>query len=66
MSYRNRSKGSNYGLMRKAKWVQDHRSDHAKAIDRSMKAPKAKNIEEWLSAPNRYDLPNVDTNKKQQ
>ena len=64
MSYRDRSKHSNYGLMRRAKRVQARRSDHAKAIDRSLKAPKAKNAEQWLTAPNRFDLTNVDANKR--
>jgi len=49
--------------IRKAKKVQARRSDHAKAIDQSLKAPTAKSVDEWLSAPNRFDLPNVDTNK---
>ncbi len=59
--------GHGYGnQIRRARRVQARRSDHAKAIDRSLKAPKAKNVEQWLSAPNRFDLPNVDTNKKHQ
>ena len=32
-------------------------------IDSKLKAPKAKDVDQWLSAPNRFDLPNVDTNK---
>ena len=28
-----------------------------------LKAPRAKDVDQWLSAPNRFDLPNVDTNK---
>jgi hypothetical protein len=56
--------GHGYGNnLRKARRVQARRSDHAKAIDLKLKAPKAKNAEQWLSAPNRYDLPTVDTNK---
>ena len=54
--------GRGYGGIRRAKRVQARRSDHAKAIDSQLKAPKAKNVEQWLSAPNRFDLPNVDTN----
>jgi len=52
------------GTIRKAKRVQAKRSAWAKHIDSSLKAPKAKNVDQWLSAPNRFDLPNVDTNKK--
>lgn len=63
MSYRGRS-GSGYGSqIRHARRVQARRSDHAKAIDRSLKAPMAMNVDVWLNAPNRFDLPNVDTNK---
>jgi hypothetical protein len=51
------------GNNRKAKRVQAKRSDWAKHIDSKLKAPKAKNVDQWLSAPNRFDLPNVDTNK---
>jgi hypothetical protein len=51
------------GNIRKAKQVQDRRSDWAKHIDSKLKVPKAKNVNQWLSAPNRFDLPNVDTNK---
>ena len=31
-----------------------------------LKAPKAKDIDRWLSAPNRFDLPKVETNKPKQ
>ena len=63
MSYNGRS-GSGYGnQIRRARRVQARRSDHAKAIDRHLKAPKARSVEEWLSAPNRFDLPTVDMNK---
>ena len=61
MSY-NAKGGSGYGI-RRAKRVQAKRSGWAKHIDRSLKAPKAKDADQWLSAPNRFDLPNVDTNK---
>jgi len=64
VSYGTNSKGGGYGgNLRKARRVQATRSDHAKAIDSKLKAPKAKNAEQWLSAPNRFDLPTVDTNK---
>jgi hypothetical protein len=63
LSY-NAKGGHGYGCqIRRARRVQARRSDHAKAIDESLKAPRAKNVEQWLSAPNRFDLPNVDTNK---
>ena len=67
MSYRGKSKGS-YGIqnIRRARRVQARRSDHAKAIDRSLKAKKAESVEQWIDAPNRFDLPNVDTNKPQE
>jgi hypothetical protein len=59
-----RKRGSIYGSqIRRARRVQAIRSDHAKAIDESLKAPRAKSVEQWLSAPNRYDLPTVDENK---
>jgi hypothetical protein len=57
-------RGSGYGSqIRYAGRVQARRSGHAKAIDRSLKAPKAKSVEQWLSAPKHYDVPTVDTNK---
>jgi hypothetical protein len=62
LSY-NSNSGHGYGL-RRAKRVQARRSLHAKAIDRNLKAPKARSVDEWLGAPNRFDLPNVDTSKK--
>jgi hypothetical protein len=46
-----KSKGSYGSQIRHAKKVQSCRSNHAKAIDQSLKAPKAKNVDEWLSAP---------------
>ncbi len=65
MNYRSKPKGSYGSQIRRARKVQANRSDHAKAIDRSLKAPKARSVDEWLSAPNRFDLPTVDTNKPQ-
>ena len=63
MSYTERSRHSYGGTIRRAKRVQAKRSDWAKHIDSKLKAPKAKDVDQWLSAPNRFDLPNVDTNK---
>jgi hypothetical protein len=63
LSYRGKSKGSYGTQIRRARKVQARRSDHAKAIDERLKAPKAKSVEQWLSAPNRFYLPTVDTNK---
>jgi len=64
LSYREHRQGHGYGgTIRKAKRVQARRSSWAKHIDESLKAPKARSVDEWLSAPNRFDLPNVDTNK---
>lgn len=63
MSYAER-RGHCYGeTIRKAKRVQARRSEWAKHIDERLKAPTARSVYEWLSAPNRFDLPNVDTNK---
>lgn len=65
MSYSSRG-GSGYGnnLLRRARKVQSRRSTHAKAIDAKLKAPKARSVTQWLGAPNRYDLPTIDTNKR--
>lgn len=64
MSKYNAKGGHGYGgNIRKAKRVQARRSDWAKHIDSKLKAPKARSVDEWLSAPNRFDLPNIDTNK---
>ena len=65
MSYRGSKKGNYGSQIRYAKKVQSCRSSHARAIDQSLKAPTAMNVDVWLSAPNRFDLPNVDTNKPQ-
>lgn len=64
-NYKIRSKSSYGNLIRRARTVQARRSDHAKAIDMALKSPKAKDVQQWLSAPNRFDLPKVDTNKPQ-
>lgn len=43
--------------------AQEMRSPLAKKIDAQRSAPIAKSEEEWINAPNRYDLPDVDTRK---
>jgi hypothetical protein len=64
LSYREHKPKGGYGnQIRHAKNVQAHRSSWAKHIDECLKAPKARSVDEWLSAPNRFDLPNIDTNK---
>lgn len=51
MSYTERI-GHGYGNnIRRAKRVQAKRSDWAKHIDERLKAPKAKDVDQWLSAP---------------
>jgi hypothetical protein len=63
LSYGTNNRGGGYGNnIRKARRVQARRSDHAKEMDSVLKAPKAKNVDQWLSAPNRFDLPTVDEN----
>lgn len=58
--------GHGYGNnLRKVRQVQARRSDHAKEMDSVLKAPKSKNVDQWLSAPNLFDLPTVDENKPQ-
>jgi len=65
LSYNEKRRHGFYGSqIRKARKVQANRSTWAKHIDESLKAPKARSVDEWLSAPNRFDLPNVDTNKR--
>jgi hypothetical protein len=64
LSYGEHRQGHGYGgTIRRAKQVQAKRSTWAKHIDSKLKAPKAENVDQWLSAPNRFDLPNVDMNK---
>jgi hypothetical protein len=62
LSYRVHSKGS-YGL-RKVQRVHNLRSNRAKRIDESLRAPIAKSAEQWLAQPNRFDFPDVDTPQK--
>lgn len=64
MSYRGNAKGS-YGI-RKAQRIHARRSERAKHIDEHLKAPIAKSFEQWNAQPNRFDLPDVDTPKKQE
>lgn len=63
MSYNSKGGHGYGGTIRKAKRVQARRSSWAKHIDSKLKAPKARSVDEWLSAPNLFDLSNVDTNK---
>jgi DNA-binding transcriptional regulator GbsR (MarR family) len=65
LNYKATRKVSRNGLLRRARSVQAKRSSHAKAIDSKLKAPRARSVTQWLSALNRYDLPTVDTNKRQ-
>lgn len=37
----------------------------AKQIDEKLKAPFARSTTQWLNQPNRYDIPTIDTPKKQ-
>jgi hypothetical protein len=61
LSYRGHSKG-NYSLQ-KIQRAHSRRSNRAKCIDESLRAPIAKTPEQWLTQPNRFDFPNVDTPK---
>lgn len=60
MGYRGRS-GFGYGQIRKMQRLHATRSNRAKRIDESLRAPIAKTTEQWMQQPNRFDLPNVDT-----
>lgn len=66
MGYRGQRKSS-YGSQhisgRTVAGIQNNRSLNAKLVDASLKAPIAKTEEQWMNAPNRYDLPDVDTPK---
>ncbi|MDD5551423.1 MAG: hypothetical protein PHS34_09200 [Candidatus Omnitrophica bacterium] len=57
--YPSRSKGSNYGN-RSVRSFQASRSSRAIGVDAVKRAPIAKTHEQWLSAPNRFDLSEVD------
>src|SRR4030067_2807885 len=62
MSYRDGREGF-YGNTRRLQRVHSHRTSQAKLIDESLRAPLAKNDEEWLAQSNRFDVPDVDTPK---
>lgn len=64
MSYRGHSKGS-YGI-RKLQRFHARRSRRAKRIDEALRAPIAKSPEQWMNQPNRFDILDVDTPKKQE
>lgn len=66
MSYRGKSKSSygNHRSGRTVAGVQNNRSFRAKITDAGLKAPIAKSIEQWMDAPNRFDLPEVDEPKE--
>jgi hypothetical protein len=65
LSYREKPKGSGYArASKKLQRFHARRSLNAQKIDEGLKAPRAKTAEQWLSHPNRYDIPNVDTPKK--
>jgi len=53
LSY-NTKGGHGYGGIRRAKRVQAKRSGWAKHIDSKLKAPKARSVDQWLSAPKLY------------
>lgn len=59
LNYCGHSKGS-YGL-RKIQRAHNRRSSRAKQIDESLRAPIAKTPKQWLTQPNRFDFPDVDT-----
>lgn len=66
MSYRGRKHGSGYAeASRGVRSFHESRSDRAKRIDESLRAPFAKTTEQWLQQPNRYDIPEVDAPKKE-
>jgi len=62
LSYRGHSKGS-YGIRRLQRF-HARRSNRAKQIDESLRAPIAKTPEQWMQQPNRFDTPDVDTPKQ--
>lgn len=66
MSYRGKSKSSygNHRSGRTVAGVQNNRSFRAKITDAGLKAPIAKSIVQWMDAPNRFDLPEVDDQKE--
>jgi len=66
LNYRGKSKSSygNHRSGRSVAGVQNNRSFRAKITDAGLKAPIAKSIEQWMDAPNRFDLPEVDNPKE--
>jgi hypothetical protein len=65
LSYKEHShRNSGYGI-RRVRRVQARRSDHTKAIDRWLKAPRAMGVDQELCAPNHFDLLTVDKQKQQ-
>jgi hypothetical protein len=64
LSYRGHKEGC-YGNVRRLQRVHSHRSSRAKKIDESLRTPLAKSDDEWLAQPNRFDVPDVDTPKKE-
>lgn len=65
MSYRGKSKGhyGNQHRNRSVASVQAARSQRAREMDSRLKAPIAKNPEQWMNTPNRFDLSGIDTPK---
>ncbi len=61
--YAERRRNSGFGV-RRLQRIHAQRSSRARRIDEALRAPLAKNPEQWLQKPNRYDIPEVDTPKK--
>ena len=59
-----RSPEGSYGNIRRLRRFHAHRSPRAKKIDESLRAPIAKTPEQWLKEPNRFDIPEVDSPKR--
>jgi hypothetical protein len=69
LSYREKRHPTHLGYARPTRRVrsfQAHRSLNAQRIDEGLKAPRARTTEQWLAHPNRFDIPDVDTPKKQE
>lgn len=64
MGYKCQRSGFGYGTIRRAQKFHARRSNRAKLIDEGLRAPIAKNPEQWMQQPNRFDIPDVDTPKK--
>jgi hypothetical protein len=50
-----------YVQHRKLQQLHRSRSNRAKRIDESLRAPMAKSAEQWMLQPNRFDVTDVDT-----